>query len=723
MSLDSSNSQSALFPCTDPAKSSSTVQINQQATAVAARQMPKSNSTDHVPSVNSATSRRFPLPVVNAERPVRTAPLAQNVVASPPLGRQSQHEETETTGTSSELPNPLPSPTNPTTTPGDAITTSKHESGTEKDLQATKPSNEVPPGNDDVSLVSSITGAAYDQDLVEELHMALTKMKQELDESRAEAARAVKVAEQAIQSAEKGSSKDWNATVTHKAAEAAAIAQKRSAEALATARLAEERLEQEKKKAAAFRKQAEAAAEEAGHWQVRAAVAEVQRAAMAELLDSQRLKSTGLSTGAPKSELERIRSKLAEETATRRKLLNEVQDLRGQIRVYCRLRAPTGTSVVSLASQEVLILHRECASLKGDGTGASTPLGYEFDGILGVEATQQEVYGEVEDVCLSAIDGYKSCIMTYGQSGAGKTFTMVGDVTYDRSGEVTIGNFGIHLQAARQFFSILGQRTDRYEDVLTFSVVEVSNERLVDLLAGSEGPESSVVVETSSKSTSRKESPSLDGVSESDKPVKLEIKTNRDGETAVQGLVSVKVTSFEDLLRIWRQSLTTRRRRVLDQGIAFDDYRTNSHIIATFRVNSKNITTGVSTVGKIQFVDFASSNVVPLRTGIKKALSLESDIEGVGIGVELKYTNRSIATLSEVMTARSRFQRTVPYRNSTITHLLSDSLEADTKVVLVACVSSDLKDLADTACALKFAQTARKVVIGKATKHTNTPVL
>ena len=106
-------------------------------------------------------------------------------------------------------------------------------------------------------MVSSITGAGYDHDLVEELHIALTKMKKELDESRAEAARAVKVAEQAIQSAERSTSKDWNTTVTHKAAEAAAIAQKRSAEALAMARLAEERLDQEKKKGSVWRKQAD----------------------------------------------------------------------------------------------------------------------------------------------------------------------------------------------------------------------------------------------------------------------------------------------------------------------------------------------------------------------------------------------------------------------------------------------------------------------------------
>ena len=147
---------------------------------------------------------------------------------------------------------------------------------------------------DEGTVVSSLTGAGLDQEIVEELHMALTEIRQELEESRAEAARAVKVAEQAIQSAENSSSKDWNSTVTHKAAEAAALAQKKSAEAMAKQRLAEERLEGEKRNASFWRKQAEAAEEEAGALQTRAAAAEVQRAAMMEALENERRKGSAL---------------------------------------------------------------------------------------------------------------------------------------------------------------------------------------------------------------------------------------------------------------------------------------------------------------------------------------------------------------------------------------------------------------------------------------------
>jgi DNA-binding XRE family transcriptional regulator len=147
---------------------------------------------------------------------------------------------------------------------------------------------------EDGTVVSSLTGAGLDQEIVEELHMALTDLRQELEESRAEAARAVKVAEQAIQSAENSSSKDWNSTVTHKAAEAAALAQKKSAEAMAKQRLAEERLEGEKRNANFWRKQAEASEEEAGALQTRAAAAEVQRAAIMEALKNEQRKGSAL---------------------------------------------------------------------------------------------------------------------------------------------------------------------------------------------------------------------------------------------------------------------------------------------------------------------------------------------------------------------------------------------------------------------------------------------
>jgi kinesin family protein C2/C3 len=731
-----------------------------------------------------------------------------------------------------------------------------------------------------------LTGHGYDQEIVEELHQAMNDLRAELVESRAEAARAVKVAEHAIQSAEKNTSQDWQNTVTHKAAEAAATAQKRSAEAMAKQRVAEERLEGERRTAAFWRKQAEVAEEEAGALQTRAAAAEVQRSAMDEELQSHlhmasakveslknRFSSTevhqkealeaalernraleleleatridlaakklqqenaentsenhrlrkklsllgrgkkkvsgsdvsdsksllardsfsssspavesyasapveGLSTeqilklhaetasmrkqfellqratadqlqalpgdskkwveqiaellSVSQAEAERLRLRLAVESASRRKLLYEVQDLRGAVRVYCRVRPmdraqSKSTRLISLPSQETLMLHREKFGSTQENLG---PMSFDFDRVFDPEARQQDVYSEIADVCLGVLDGYKICLLAYGQTGSGKTRSLLGDVNHtvispdSKETKVQIDNHGIQLQALRQLYSVAEHRSDRFKDTFSLTIVEVHDERLCDLMAGTETAEARgrIVTAESKSSSRRKNQKSGDDDASSGKLTKLEIRTDLHGDTAVHGVLSVDVESFDEACKIWDECLEGRETRLAEQGLDAAEYEASSHVIATIKVMSANIATGQGSIGRIQFVDLAGADLVPRRGGKQVAPSApDSLLSGVGNTNEWKYKNRSLETLNEVVTARSQFVRSVPYRNSTLTHLLRDSLEADTKVLLLACVSSDPKDMQETASTLRFASRMRRVTIGKATKHTVSP--
>ena len=643
------------------------------------------------------------------------------------------------------------------------------------------------------SIVSSITGAGFDQDLVEELHLALERMKAELEESRAEASRAVKVAEQAIQSAENSNSKDWNNTVTHKAAEAAATAQKKSAEAMAKARKAEERLQIERKASAVRKRQVEIAEQQAAHWQTRAVAAEVQRFAVAEALESERKKNaellktaitaaavndnnditkqdafdpfdTGDTPSATSSrskvltspthvsqvtfaEVDYIRSKLAMEMARRRQLLDELQDLRGAVRVYCRPRAPSSTNttskkyqpMITLVSNEVLLLRRNNLSShlmsssydsnKGSASSSSSPLSFEFDGILPSDMSQIDIYSEFEAMCSSVMEGYKICLMTYGQANSGKTHTLLGEVHHNKIDQsVSIENHGVHLRSMEQLFSLLELRSERFKDNVTLNLVEVHDERLVDLLAGTDFGEAHGRVEDAQKSSNsrrRKDTNDESTASQiatnsisSSRP-KLEIKTTRDGETAIRGVLSVEVSSFKEILCIWKESLALRSKRLAEQDMDYIAYEQDSHIIATLKVSSKNLATGACTFGRMQFVDFASSEIAAKRSFGKTSSSKRhgrSSYPDQAIG-DWKFTNKSLNVVRDVVRARTQYQRSVPYRNSTITHILSDSLEADTKVVMIACVSSDDADIQNTTCTLRFAQEMRKVIVGKATRH------
>lgn len=740
------------------------------------------------------------------------------------------------------------------------------------------------------SIVSSLTGAGYDQEIVEELHNALTELRSELETSRAEAARAVKVAEQAIQSAENSTSKDWNSTVTHKAAEAAALAQKKSAEAMAKARLAEERLAGERKTASFWRKQAEAAEEEAGVLQTRAAAAEVQRSTMAGELESERQKTAsmvvalkgrfsmtethqreaiesalqrnraleieldgtrrdlssksqeakvlkedllnaaangsnrkfsmkgkkksestdrvsllgdaslssscadhaetlqlpandsmpaedvlklqaefaamklqfellkrstadelntlpeasefwtkqaGQALASSKSEITQLRERLALESTTRRKLLNEVQDLRGNVRVYCRpkptdLDDASTKGVFSLPSNEVILMSRD------DTDQNLPPLSFEYDHVFNPSTGQKDIYSELEEVVLSVLDGYNICMMTYGPSDTGKTYTMLGDVKYppNDDDDVEIENYGLHLQGVEQLFSVSDRRSERYQDSFFLTLVEVHDEKICDMVVGTTIGENKGVADFDintyfdkrGKSRRRRNQPeevsSVPGnstTSRSGKSAKLEIRSNTDGETVVQGLVTVQVSSIDEVLEVWKQSLTARSIRLNELGMDADTYASSSHMIATLRVASKNVATGIGSFGKIQFVDLAGADLVATRSSSKKLKEPPTSVDNVLAPVcnkkEWKFVQKSISTLGEVVTARGQYSRTVPYRNSTLTHLLSDSLEGDTKVVVVACVSSVPKDIQETSSTLRFASKARRVNIGKATKH------
>ena len=735
------------------------------------------------------------------------------------------------------------------------------------------------------------------------MHNALNELRVELEESRAEASRAVKVAEQAIQSAERSNSVEWQNTVTHKAAEAAALAQKRSAAAMAKQRIAEERLEGERRAATFWRKQAEIAEEEAGTLQTRAAAAEVQRAAMEELLNHERriasdqitvlrgrytstdvsqrdaleaalernraleleldatrrdlqskqneinlvvdnpndddnpnnnknrklkrnfgrkkkgsgdgndstsllsdhvLSSSsalmsldqlenrapplnhnnnnlnitesggGLSTEQvlrihsetqlmrqqfellkratadhleqlpdnvrvwgqqisqslqnSQAEVARLQAKLAMESASRRKLLNEVQDLRGAIRVYCRPKPSAHCDeLIALPSHDSILFHRD----KYDDEHG--PVSFEFDRVFDPNISkQQDVYAEVQDVCLGVLDGYNICLMAYGPDHCGKTSTIFGDVDISNRDAIQIQNYGIHLQAMDQLFTIAQQRSERYKDVFSLTIIEVHNERIRDLISATEtGLRCGHVMVaetkngvTSSMNVNRKPKASIhdNDDASSGRPSKLEIRTDIHGDTVIQGLVTVEVNSMAEVLNLWQECIAVKTRRLEEQGVDVKQYDAANHVIATLRVKSHNIATGIGTIGKIQFVDLAAADIIPRNQPAQDTITDESETAITTTTTcmnqnDWKFANRSLETFCECIEARMQFDRNVPYRNSTLTHLLRDSLEADTKMILFACISSDPTHINETIAVLKFASQLRRVIIGKATKH------
>ena len=122
----------------------------------------------------------------------------------------------------------------------------------------------------------------------------------------------------------------------------------------------------------------------------------------------------------------------------RKEMLNKLQDIRGNIRVFVRCRpfltADTSSSNELPQFQSCLHFHQDKISVSlipsaiaaitystnARGMHGSLNNPFLFDRTFNVKSSQEEVYGEVSDLVQSALDGYRVCIISYGQSGSGK---------------------------------------------------------------------------------------------------------------------------------------------------------------------------------------------------------------------------------------------------------------------------------------------------------------
>ncbi|RRT84806.1 hypothetical protein B296_00012760 [Ensete ventricosum] len=171
---------------------------------------------------------------------------------------------------------------------------------------------------------------------------------------------------------------------------------------------------------------------------------------------------------------ETLKKKYTDEREERKRLYNEIIELKGNIRVFCRCRplsseeiAKGYSCVVDFDPAQDMELQITCSD--------SSKKQFKFDHVFGPKDDQDAVFAETLPIVKSVLDGYNVCIFAYGQTGAGKTFTMEG----------TPENRGVNYRALEELFRISDQRSSitRYE--FYFSMLEVYNEKIRDLLAGS----------------------------------------------------------------------------------------------------------------------------------------------------------------------------------------------------------------------------------------------
>ncbi|KAJ1415519.1 P-loop containing nucleoside triphosphate hydrolase [Sesbania bispinosa] len=154
-----------------------------------------------------------------------------------------------------------------------------------------------------------------------------------------------------------------------------------------------------------------------------------------------------------------------------RVLYNQVQDLKGAIRVYCRVRPflpgqSNGQSSVDYIGENgnIMILN----PLK---QGKDARRVFSFNKVFATSTTQEQIYADTQPLVRSVLDGYNVCIFAYGQTGSGKTYTMSGPDL------VTEETWGVNYRALRDLFHISNERADAIKYEVGVQMIEIYNEQ------------------------------------------------------------------------------------------------------------------------------------------------------------------------------------------------------------------------------------------------------
>ncbi|QCD98258.1 kinesin family member C2/C3 [Vigna unguiculata] len=345
-----------------------------------------------------------------------------------------------------------------------------------------------------------------------------------------------------------------------------------------------------------------------------------------------------------------------------RKLYNQVQDLKGSIRVYCRVRPFFPGQSNHLSAVENIddgTLTVNIPSKNGKGRRS-----FNFNKIFGPSATQAEVFLDMQPLVRSVLDGYNVCIFAYGQTGSGKTYTMTGPK------EITEKSQGVNYRALSDLFLIADQRKDTFQYDVSVQMIEIYNEQVRDLLV-------------------------TDGTN---KRYPLPIRSSSQKGLSVPDASLVPVSSTIDVIEL--MNLGQRNRAV--GATALNDRSSRSHSCLTVHVQGRDLTTGAILRGCMHLVDLAGSERVDKSEATGDRLK------------EAQHINKSLSALGDVIASLAQKNSHVPYRNSKLTQLLQDSLGGQAKTLMFVHISPESDAIGETISTLKFAERVATVELGAA---------
>ncbi|CAA0816237.1 Kinesin-1 [Striga hermonthica] len=341
-------------------------------------------------------------------------------------------------------------------------------------------------------------------------------------------------------------------------------------------------------------------------------------------------------------------SKIVEGEKLRKKLHNTILELKGNIRVFCRVRPLLSDDGVRNDAKVVSFpTSTETLGRGIDLAHNGQKLSFTFDKVFMPDASQEDVFVEISQLVQSALDGYKVCIFAYGQTGSGKTHTMMGKPGLpDQKGIIPRS-----LEQVFETRKILQAQGWKYD--MQVSMLEIYNETIRDLLAPNRTCSDASGAENAGK--------------------QYAIKHDANGNTHVSDLTVVDVRNSKEvsyLLERAAQSRSVGKTQMNEQS-------SRSHFVFTLRIMGFNENTDQQVQGVLNLIDLAGSE------RLSKSGSTGDRLK------ETQAINKSLSSLSDVIFALAKKEEHVPYRNSKLTYLLQPCLGGDSKTLMFVNVSPD----------------------------------
>ncbi|XP_072232564.1 kinesin-like protein KIF1C [Leuresthes tenuis] len=282
-------------------------------------------------------------------------------------------------------------------------------------------------------------------------------------------------------------------------------------------------------------------------------------------------------------------------------------------------------------------------------------------------ASQRQVYKDIgEEMLLHAFEGYNVCIFAYGQTGGGKSYTMMG--------KQEPGQEGIIPQLCEELFQRTGENTD---PDLTYSVevsyMEIYCERVRDLL-----------------------NPKSQGT--------LRVREHPILGPYVEDLSKLAVTGFSDIQDL--MDAGNKARTVAATNMNETSSRSHAVFTIVFTQKRRDQMTSLDTekVSKISLVDLAGSERADSSGA--KGTRLK---EGANINKSLTTLGKVISALAEMQSSKKRKSDFIPYRDSVLTWLLKENLGGNSRTAMIAALSPADINYEETLSTLRYADRAKQI--------------